>query len=293
MPRIALATYDPGTAPSKDADLPVLVRALNDAGARADAPYWDDPGVDWSAYDLVVVRSTWDYSWRAAEFTAWLERVARATRIANPAEVIRWNLDKRYLGELAAAGVPTVPTSYLAPGEDGAPVLPTDHDYVIKPTSGAGARFAARYAPAEHETAVRHLARMHAEGFTAMVQPYLQGIDVTGERALQFFGGRLLHASRKGAVLSPGTPYDADKVAHPDLTPWQPTDAELAVAKKALAAVPGSAAPLLYARVDLADGPDGTPRLMELELVEPNLFLFLHPDSLPRTAAAILAEATA
>ncbi|MBA9045681.1 MULTISPECIES: ATP-grasp domain-containing protein [Streptomyces] len=293
MPRIALATYDPGTAPSKDADLPVLVRALNDAGARADAPYWDDPGVDWSAYDLVVVRSTWDYSWRAAEFTAWLERVARATRIANPAEVIRWNLDKRYLGELAAAGVPTVPTSYLAPGEDGAPVLPTDHDYVIKPTSGAGARFAARYAPAEHETAVRHLARMHAEGFTAMVQPYLQGIDVTGERALQFFGGRLLHASRKGAVLFPGTPYDADKVAHPDLTPWQPTDAELAVAKKALAAVPGSAAPLLYARVDLADGPDGTPRLMELELVEPNLFLFLHPDSLPRTAAAILAEATA
>ncbi|MEU3533888.1 hypothetical protein AB0E70_20180 [Streptomyces murinus] len=293
MPRIALATYDPGTAPSKDVDLPVLVRALNDVGARADAPYWDDPGIDWSAYDLVVVRSTWDYSWRAAEFTAWLERVARATRIANPAEVIRWNLDKRYLGELAAAGVPTVPTSYLAPGEDGAPVLPTDHDYVIKPTSGAGARFAARYTPAEHETAVRHLARMHAEGFTAMVQPYLRGIDVTGERALQFFGGRLLHASRKGAVLSPGTPYDADKVAHPDLTPWQPTDAELAVAEKALAAVPGSAAPLLYARVDLVDGPDGTPRLMELELVEPNLFLFLHPDSLPRAAAAILAEATA
>ncbi|MEV7501587.1 hypothetical protein [Streptomyces sp. NPDC093018] len=293
MPRIALATYDPGTAPSRDADLPVLVRALNDAGAQADAPYWDDPEIDWSAYDLVVVRSTWDYSWRAAEFTAWLERVARATRIANPAEVIRWNLDKRYLGELAAAGVPTVPTSYLAPGEDGAKVLPTDHDYVIKPTSGAGARFAARYTPAEHETAVRHLARMHAEGFTAMVQPYLQGIDVTGERALQFFGGRLLHASRKGAVLSPGTPYDADKVAHPDLTPWQPTDAELAVAEKALAAVPGSAAPLLYARVDLADGPDGTPRLMELELVEPNLFLFLHPDSLPRTAAAILTEATA
>ncbi|MFY4717850.1 ATP-grasp domain-containing protein [Streptomyces sp. LaBMicrA B280] len=292
MPRIALATYDPGTAPSKDADLPVLVRALNDAGAQADAPYWDDPGIDWAAYDLVVVRSTWDYSWRAAQFTAWLERVARVTRIANPVEVIRWNLDKRYLGELAAAGVPTVQTSYVAPGEDGAPALPADHDYVIKPTSGAGARFAARYTPAEHETAVRHLARMHAEGFTAMVQPYLKGIDVTGERALQFFDGRLLHASRKGAVLSPGTPYDADKVAHPDLTAWQPTDAELAVAEKALAAVPGSAAPLLYARVDLADGPDGAPRLMELELVEPNLFLFLHPDSLPRTAAAILAEAT-
>ncbi|MER6331912.1 RimK family alpha-L-glutamate ligase [Streptomyces sp. NPDC014983] len=293
MPRIALATYDPGTGPSKDADLPVLVRALNDAGARADAPYWDDPGIDWSAYDLVVVRSTWDYSWRAAEFTAWLGRAARATRVANPADVIRWNVDKRYLGELAAAGVPTVPTTYIAPGEAAGHGLPTDHEYVVKPTSGAGARFAARYTPAEHDTAVRHLARMHAEGFTAMVQPYLKGIDVTGERALQFFGGRLLHASRKGAVLAPGTPYDADKVAHPDLTPWQPTDAELAVAEKALAAVPAASAPLLYARVDLADGPDGAPRLMELELVEPNLFLFLHPDSLPRAVDAILAEAEA
>ncbi|MFH7336078.1 RimK family alpha-L-glutamate ligase [Streptomyces sp. KHY 26] len=293
MPRIALATYDPGTGPGKDADLPVLVQALNDAGARADAPYWDDPGTDWSAYDLVVVRSTWDYSWRAAEFTAWLDRVARVTRVANPADVIRWNVDKRYLGELAAAGVPTVPTTYIAPGEAAGHGLPTDHEYVVKPTSGAGARFAARYTPAERETAVRHLARMHAEGFTAMVQPYLEGIDVTGERALQFFGGRLLHASRKGAVLAPGTPYDADKVAHPDLTPWQPTDAELAVAEKALAAVPAASAPLLYARVDLADGPDGAPRLMELELVEPNLFLFLHPGSLPCTVDAILAEARA
>ncbi|MFE2075855.1 ATP-grasp domain-containing protein [Streptomyces misionensis] len=290
MPRIALATYDPGAGPSKDRDLPVLVRALNDAGARADAPCWDDPDVDWAGYDLVVIRSPWDYSWRAAEFAHWLERVGRATRVANPLDVVRWNTDKRYLGDLAAAGVPTVPTRYIAPGEPAG--LPSDHEYVIKPTSGAGARFAARYTPAEHDTALRQLARMHAEGFTAMVQPYLAAIDVTGERALQFFGGRLLHASRKAAVLTPNTPYDADKVAHPDLTPWQPTDAELAVAEKALAAVP-TRSPLLYARVDLADGPDGAPRLMELELVEPNLFLFLHPDSVPHVVTAILAEAEA
>ncbi|MGW4562474.1 ATP-grasp domain-containing protein [Streptomyces sp. NPDC004561] len=288
MPRIALATYDPGAEPGKDVDLPVLVRALRDAGAGAEARYWDDPDADWGGYDLVVIRSTWDYSWRADEFAAWVERVGRATRVANPADVVRWNTDKRYLGELAAAGVPTVPTRYIAPGEPAA--LPADHEYVIKPTSGAGARFAARYTPAEHDTAVRQLARMHAEGFTAMVQPYVAGIDVTGERALQFFGGRLLHASRKGAVLSPGTPYDADKVAHPGLVPWRPTEAELAVAEKALAAVPGTTAPL-YARVDLVDGADGAPRLMELELVEPNLFLWLHPDSVPRVAQAILAAA--
>lgn len=288
MARIALATYDPGTAPSKDRDLPVLVRALRDAGAEAVALPWDDAGTDWGGFGLVVLRSTWDYSWRAAEFVAWAEKCAAVTRLANPVEVVRWNTDKRYLGDLAAAGVPTVPTRYLAPGD--APDLPGDHEYVVKPTSGAGARYAARYTPDDHDTAVRHLARMHGEGLTAMVQPYLAGIDVSGERALQFFGGRLLHASRKGAVLAPGTAYDEQKVAHPDLVPWTPTPAELEVAERALAAVP-DAPELLYARVDLVDGEDGEPRVMELELVEPNLFLWLHPESLPVVRDAILAAA--
>jgi len=289
VPRIALATYDPGTEPSKDRDLPVLLRALAAAGADAVGPAWDDPGVEWGDHDLVVIRSTWDYSWRTDEFVTWAERVGKATRIANPAAVVRWNTDKRYLGDLAAAGVPVVPTRYLAPGDPVAG-LPADHDFVVKPTFGAGARFAARYTPDEHGTAVRHLARMHDEGLTAMVQPYVAGIDVSGERALQFFGGRLLHASRKRAVLTPGTAYDAAKVAHPDLESWTPTAAELAVAERALAAVP-EAPELLYARVDLVDGEDGRPRVMELELVEPNLFLFLHPGSVDAVAAAILTAA--
>ncbi|MFG3017721.1 RimK family alpha-L-glutamate ligase [Streptomyces sp. NPDC048254] len=288
MPRIALATYDPGAEPSKDQDLPVLLRALAAAGADAVARPWDAPGVQWGAFDLVVIRSTWDYSWRTEEFLPWLERVGKATRIANPAAVVRWNSDKRYLGDLAAAGVPVVPTRYLAPGD---PVeLPSDRDFVVKPTFGAGARFAARYSPDEHGTAVRHLARMHGEGLTAMVQPYVAGIDVSGERALQFFGGRLLHASRKRAVLTPGTAYDADKVAHPDLARWDPTPAELALAERALAAVP-EAPELLYARVDLVDGADGRPQVMELELVEPNLFLFLHPGSVDAVAEAVIGAA--
>ncbi|GAA2521792.1 hypothetical protein [Streptomyces longisporus] len=288
MPRVALATYDPGAQPSKDRDLPVLVRALRDAGAEAVAVPWDAPDTDWSGFDLVVIRSTWDYSWRAEEFVAWAEKCAAVTRLANPAEVVRWNTDKRYLGDLAEAGVAVVPTRYLAPGD--APDLPDDHEYVIKPTSGAGARYAARYTPDDHDRAVRHLARMHEEGLTAIVQPYLSGIDVSGERALQFFGGRFLHAGRKGAVLSPGTAYDAAKVAHPDLVPWTPTPAELAVAERALAAVP-DAPELLYARVDLVDGADGQPRLMELELVEPNLFLGLHPGSVAVVRDAILGAA--
>lgn len=250
--------------------------------------YWDDDGVDWAAYDLALIRSTWDYSWRTAEFLAWVERCGKVTRLANPASVVRWNTDKRYLGDLTEAGVPVVPTRYLAPGD--AADLPDDHEYVVKPTSGAGARYAARYTPDQHETAVRHLARMHEEGFTAMVQPYVRSIDTRGERALQFFGGRLLHASRKQAVLAPGTAFDAHKVAHPGLEPWTPTPAELAVAERALAAVP-DAEGLLYARVDLVDGEDGEPRVMELELVEPNLFLFLHPGSTERVVEAVLAQA--
>lgn len=135
VPRVALVTYDPRPEPSKDADLPVLRDALRAAGAEADAVIWDDADVDWGAYDLAVIRSTWDYSWRAAEFVAWAERCAKVTRLANPAGVVRWNTDKRYLGDLAAAGVPVVPTRYLAPGDTAD--LPDDHEYVIKPTSGA------------------------------------------------------------------------------------------------------------------------------------------------------------
>ncbi|WP_030218145.1 ATP-grasp domain-containing protein [Streptomyces sp. NRRL WC-3626] len=288
MPRIALVTCRPGPDISEDRDLPGLVRALREAGAQASAEVWDDDGVDWARFDLVVIRSTWDYSWRSAEFTAWAERCGALTRLANPADVVRWNTDKRYLGDLAKAGVPVVDTRYIAAGD---PLdLPGDREYVVKPTSGAGARFAARYTPDEHDTAVRQLRRMHAEGFTAMVQPYMRGIETAGERALQFFGGNLLHASRKGPVLAPGTPYDQRKVAHPGLTDWTPSLADTALARRALASVPGRPE-LLYARVDVVDDEDGQPRVMELELVEPNLFLWLHPESVPRVVEELLKNA--
>ncbi|MEU6536666.1 hypothetical protein [Streptomyces sp. NPDC047000] len=295
MPRVALATFDPAPAPHPDRDLPVLLAALRAAGADAVAVPWDDPDTDWGRFDLVLIRSTWDYTWRAADFMTWARRTGAVTRLANPAAVVRWNSDKRYLGDLAAAGVPVVPTRYVAPGEEAGLPDPSDGgEYVVKPTSGAGARYAARYAPGEHERALTHLARLHGEGFTAMIQPYVTGIDTDGERALQFFGGGLLHASRKRAVLTPGTGYDDARVSHPGLEPWTPAPAELAVAEAALAvvahAVPGAPEPL-YARVDLVTGDDGRPLVMELELVEPNLFLFLHPGSLDKVVTAVLAAA--
>ncbi|NGO45023.1 ATP-grasp domain-containing protein [Streptomyces ureilyticus] len=286
--RIALVTCREVLESGKDVDLPVLAGAVEEAGAaEAAVVCWDDPDLEWGDFDLAVIRSTWDYTWRAPEFVAWAERCGAATTLANPVDVVRWNADKRYLGDLSAAGVPVVDTRFLAPGD---PVdLPEEQEYVIKPTSGAGARYAARYSPGERETAVRHLARMHAEGLTAIVQPYVRSIDTAGERALQFFGGRFLHAIRKGAVLAPGTAYDEAKVPHPNLRPWEPIPAELAVAERALAAVPGDGdTELLYARVDLVDGDDGEPRVMELELIEPNLFLSLHTDSVPVVAEAIV-----
>ncbi|GGO44399.1 ATP-grasp domain-containing protein [Streptomyces lasiicapitis] len=289
-PAVALVTCASQMADGRDRDLPELVRALGDAGAAARAVVWDDPAVDWAAYDLVVIRSTWDYTPRAAEYVAWAERVAAVTRLANPADVVRWNTDKRYLGELAAADVPTVPTTYLTPDHVELPAQRAE--FVLKPTAGAGARLAARYRPDEHPAARAHLARLHADGLTAMLQPYAPHIDETGERALVFLGGRFLHAIQKGAVLAPGTAYDAEKVSHPGVRPWAPSEAELDVAARALAAIPGDP-DLLYARVDLVDGADGQPRVMELELVEPNLFLWAHPGSAPVVAEAILKAALA
>ncbi|WP_338696215.1 hypothetical protein V2W30_12735 [Streptomyces sp. Q6] len=290
MPRIALVTYRPGPEQPVDRDLALLAEELGRAGAEAAVVSWDDPDVVWGSFDLAVLRSTWDYSWRRAEFLEWAVRCSTVTRLANPVDVIRWNTDKRYLGELSRHGVPTVPTTYVAPGD--VPELPTDRDYVIKPTTGAGARYAARYTPAERDVALRQLARMHAEGLTAMVQPYVDGIDVDGERAVLFYGGRFLHSIRKGAVLAPGVAFDARKVAHPSLEPWNPTEAEFDVAARALAAVPGGPEQLLYARVDLVDGADGRPCVMELELVEPNLFLgAVHPGSVPVVAEAMVKAA--
>ncbi|GHJ37832.1 hypothetical protein [Streptomyces sp. TS71-3] len=297
--RIALVTCRPQPGVPLDPDLPWLHRELLAAGAEAHAVCWDDPAIDWASYDLAVIRSTWDYTLHTEAYTAWADRCGALTRLANPAPVVRWNTDKRYLGDLAAAGVPVVPTRYLAPGDGEAPWPPEDpgtgggHEYVIKPTAGAGARHAARYRAGDPEAAGaarRHLAQLHVRGVTAMVQPYMRGIDTTGERALLFFGGSLLHAIRKGAVLTPGTAHDAVKTAHPDARPWEPTRAELAAAERALAAVP-DAPELLYARVDLVDGDDGRPCVMELELVEPNLFLHLHPGSVSTVVDGILKAA--
>jgi hypothetical protein len=255
---------------------------------------WDDPAVDWAAYDLAVLRSPWDYTGRRAEFVAW---AARVPALANPADLVAWNTEKTYLDALAAVGVPVVPTRWVRPGQAWDP--PVTGEVVIKPAVGVGSVDAGRYnlADATHrELAAAHLARLGAEDRLAIVQPYLAAVDTYGETALLFHSGPdgpvFSHAIRKGPMLAGPDEGTVGLYRRERITPRTPTAAELTAARQALAAVPGGPERLLYARVDLIPGPDEAPLLVELEITEPSLFLGAAPDAPRRFADAIVAAAT-
>ena len=187
----------------------------------------------------VVVRSTWDYQERRNEFLGWASRVPS---LCNPAEIVGWNTDKRYLVELGSSGIPVVETTFVDPGEE-APELPEDGELVVKPSVSAGSRDTARFAmqePADRLAALALLRSIHASGRTAMLQPYLTGVDAEGETALVYFDGARPRGERVLAMLEArfGTP--------------------------------------VYARVDLAPA-SGGPVVLEVELTEPSLF-FRHAD---------------
>lgn len=277
---MALATCR--ALPGGDEDADVLLAATGAAGLDADWRVWDDPAVDWDSYDLVVIRSTWDYVPRRDDFAAW---AASVPRLANPADVVAWNTDKTYLRELAGAGLPVVPTAWLTSSAD---EWPAWSDLVVKPTVSAGARDTARYGPAEQDRARDHAARLLSAGRAVMVQPYLSGVDTEGESALVYVGGDYSHSLRKAAVLRPGDDAETDELYRPEeITERKASEPEQALAERTLAAVPGGPGRLLYARVDLLPGPDGEPVVVEVELAEPSLFLSEAPGSADRFAAAI------
>ncbi|WBB80140.1 hypothetical protein O7606_01735 [Micromonospora sp. WMMD882] len=292
-PRVALVTC--GELPDLDPDDRLLRRPLAARGVTTEAVAWDAPGVDWAGYDLAVIRSTWDYATRRDEFVAW---AATVPRLANPADVIAWNTDKRYLGELSAAGLPTVPTTWVAPGRPWAP--PGSGEYVVKPAVSAGSLDTGRYdlADPEHRRlALAHLARLGAAGRLAMVQPYLSAVDTAGETALLYVigpdGPTFSHAIRKGPMLT-GPDQGVDGLYRTETIDRRAaTPAQRAVAERVLAAVPGGARRLLYARVDLIPGAGGAPVLVELELTEPSLFLGHAEGAAERLADAIVAHLTA
>jgi glutathione synthase/RimK-type ligase-like ATP-grasp enzyme len=236
---------------------------------------WDDGGVEWAEFDLVVVRSTWDYPDRRDEFLAWAESVPR---ILNSPDVLRWNTDKAYLGSL---GVETVRTTFLAPG---VPFVAPGAPFVVKPSVGAGSIGAARY-EAGDERAHEHVDRLHGAGKTVMVQPFLDAVDHAGEVALHYLGGVFSHAVRKAAMLPRGGAPGEGLFVEERISAAEPSAAELELAERALDTVPFPRPELLYARVDLLPGPV----LLEVELTEPSLYLGYAERAAERFAAAVTA----
>jgi len=271
-----------------------LMKELEASGARVEYAIWDDPLVDWGDLDVVVVRSTFDYAGRRDEFLAWADSLDG--RLHNPPAVLRWNSDKRYLFDLAADGLPVVPTTFVSPGE---PLPELVGEVVVKPAVSAGARDTGRFTPAAHDAARDLLVDITESGRVAMVQPYLPAVDERGETALVFVAGAPSHVLCKRAVLAPDevAPAREDEIGAAEVMydedlvrAGSATDAEHDLAAAIVAAVAERfGAPPLYARVDLLAGPDGAPTLLELELIEPALYLAEAPEAATRLAAAIMA----
>lgn len=299
-PRIALVTTRP--ARDLDEDLPPLREALAAAGAEVSVLDWDDAAADWAAHDVAVLRSTWDYTTRLDEFLAWLARVSTQTCLLNPAPTVRWNVDKHYLGELAAAGIATVPSRFVEPGADAQAALQAflaadgngepGFEFVVKPCVGAGSRDAQRHGADAVPAALAHLQRLLDAGRSALLQPYLRRIDEHGETALVWFNGEYSHAIRKGPLLRRDEASTRALFAAEHIAARHPNPAEMALSRAVLACLPGDAAPL-YARIDLIQDANGSPRLLELELSEPSLFFAHAEGSARRFAAAVLARAEA
>jgi len=293
--RVAIATF--ASMPPEFTDDERLADALDAIGADVSRVPWDEPGVAWDSFDAVVIRSTWDYAPRRDEFVRWADSVG--SRLHNAPELVRWNSDKRYLGDLASAGIPVVDTTYVAPG-DASPGL--DGEVVVKPTISAGAKDSGRFSQRTHAQALDLIERIHRTGRTVMIQPYQHSVDTLGETAIVCLDGEPSHVLRKSAVLRPDevAPVRADDAVGAAEVMYDP---ELVVAGEATPSEFEFAGGViehvterfgympLYARVDMVAGPAGSPVLMELEAIEPNLYLDQAPGAAERVAAAIAARA--
>lgn len=293
---VALLTdrrYTAASAPVGDwylgnilADDRLLREALARRGLTSVRVDWSDTAIDWSRFRCAVFRTTWDYFERFGEFEAWLARVESQTRLCNVPSTIRWNLDKHYLADLAARGVPVVPSEFLERGSTRTLAAVLDatgwDEAVVKPTtSGAGRsthRFNRRSA-AELQPTVDAL----LERESMLVQPFQADILKNGEDTLMVFGGRFTHAVRKRA--RPGefrVQDDHGGTVHEYL----PTPDQIALAERVAAACHPTP---VYGRVDMVRDDAGRLAIMELELIEPELWLRYHPPAADRFADHLVA----
>ena len=280
---VAIATCR--ALPEPDADEPYYVPALERAGLSARLLAWDDPDAPFHEARLVVLRSTWNYIHDLAAFLAWVDRVG--PRLHNPPAVVRWNVHKRYLVQLAEDGVATVPTVLLEHGQHATLADTLDargwHDVVVKPAVSAGSFQTRRLTRAAlSATDEAWLAELLATR-DMLVQPFVASVDGYGERSLITLDGEVSHAIRKSPRFFDG----AEAVS---TTALPVADDERALAHAALTAglrLIGHPGPLAYGRVDMARDAHGVPQVMELELVEPSLFFRQHPPAAEAWARAL------
>lgn len=267
MPReIVLVTDARPFADDVKQELAQVTPALERAGLRVRTGAWDDPAFDWGSVELAVLRTPWNYHRHVREFLAWTRRVPR---LLNPPDVVAWNAVKTYLRDLEQRGFPIVPTRWIERDDD---PLDAWDEMVLKPTVSAGSFRTKRFLRGEAPRAL--LREILSEG-PAMLQPYLPSVETSGERSLVFFAGELSHVVKRHPPLITGLHGGVSVPVEPD---------ELDLAQRLLATQP----PLLYARVDLARDARGAPVLMELELIEPSLFLETAPGAADRFASAAL-----
>lgn len=281
--RVAVATCR--VKPEPDPDETPLLTALRAAGVDAAMLAWDDPAApSASGFDQLLLRSTWNYFLEPEAFVAWAEGAAAASRLRNPLAVIRWNLHKRYLLELEAAGIPVVPTALLPHGS--APDLETLcrahrwEEIVIKPAISA-ASFCTKIFRGEERKAGQAFLQSLCARRDALVQPAIPGFVTPGERCHVWIAGEHTHCVHKQPRFA-GQDEQVSGALIPDLE-------ERELMKRALAALPPEVRhDLLYARLDLVPGPGGQLLVSELELIEPSLFLIQHPPALERLVADLL-----
>jgi hypothetical protein len=282
--RIAIASFS--EMPPEFRDDERLAEALAERGAKATIAAWDDPATDWDRFELVVIRSTWNYARRREDFLDWVDRIG--DRLHNAPALVRWNSDKRYLGDLAETGIRVVETRYVEPGE---PPPALEGEVVVKPNVSAGGRDTGRFGPNTHGLAGELIRAIQASGRTAMIQPYQGSVDGVGETAVVCIDGEPAHGLRKGPVLRPDeiAPVrgegPAEVMYDPELVvPAEATAAELANARAIVGRIAERFDYLpLYARVDTVASGDGDPVLLELEVIEPSFYL----DQVPATTAVV------
>ena len=276
---IAFATWD--GAPSLTADDRLALLPLSAAGIDVAPAIWSDPRVEWRRFDAVILRSTWDYHHRAEEFRAWLDRLeSDGVALWNPVPLARWNMDKRYLRDLAARGISTVPTAWIEAdsGVDIDELMEANgwDDAVLKPVVAATSYRTVRVS--------RGAAAVHgrtAEVGEAMLQPFVPQVADEGEWSLMFIGGEYSHAVLK-------RPAAGDFRVQEEFGGSSRTaEAPPALRESASRALGAVEHPWLYARVDGVRDGDGSMMLMELEMLEPLLFLAHDPQAPARFADAI------